>query len=94
MVEIHDPIRLMLIVEHFPEVLMEVFLANPSTYEWVKNYWVHFVVIQPETKQFLQYKDGEFVNYKPLSNIEHIDHLQDKLKDEAGNMPIYLIDSI
>ena len=94
MVEIHDPIRLMLIVEHFPEVVMEVFLANPSTYEWVKNYWVHFVVIQPDTKQFFQYKDGEFVNYQPLSSIEHIDHLQDKLKGEAGNMPVYLIDSI
>lgn len=94
MVEIHDPIRLLLIVEHFPEVVMKVFLANPSTYEWVQNNWVHFVVIQPETKQFLQYKDGEFVEYKPLSRIEHIDHLQDKLKDEIGNMPVYLIDSL
>jgi len=94
MVEIHDPIRLMLIVEHFPEVVMDVFMANPATYEWVKNYWVHFVVIQPETKEFLQFKDGEFVGYKPLSRIEHIDHLQDKVKDQVGNMPVYLIDSI
>jgi uncharacterized protein YbcC (UPF0753/DUF2309 family) len=94
MVEIHDPIRLMLIVEHFPEVVMQVLENNPATYEWVKNYWLHFVVIHPETKQFHHYKDGAFVIYTPLSTIEHIEHLQDKLKSEDGNLPVYLIDSL
>lgn len=94
MVEIHDPIRLMLIVEHDPEVVMQVFKDNPGTYEWVKNYWVHFVVIEPRTKKFFQYKDGDFVQYVPVSKIEHIEHLQDNVKDKAGNLPVYLIDSI
>jgi uncharacterized protein YbcC (UPF0753/DUF2309 family) len=80
MVEIHDPIRLMLIVEHNPEVVMRVFEANPGTYEWVKNYWVHFVVIEPRTKRFFQYRDGEFVQYIPVSKIEHIEHLQENVR--------------
>jgi hypothetical protein len=94
MVEIHDPIRLMLIVEHDPEVVMNVFSANPGIYEWVKNYWVHFVVIEPRSKKFFQYKDGDFVQYNPISKIEHIAHLQDKLKDKTENLPVYVIDSI
>jgi hypothetical protein len=73
---------------------MQVLENNPATYEWVKNYWLHFVVIHPETKQFHHYKDGAFVIYTPLSTIEHIEHLQDKLKSEDGNLPVYLIDSL
>ena len=94
MVEIHDPIRLMLIVEQYPELVMEVLKANPATYEWVKNYWVHFVVIDPHTKALLRFKDEGFVPYTPESKIDHLDHLQDKLLSTKENLPVYLIDSL
>ncbi|OOG72437.1 YbcC family protein [Algoriphagus sp. A40] len=94
MVEIHDPIRLMMIVEQDPEVVMNVIKSNPSTYEWIKNYWVHFVVIEPSTKEFLRFKDEGFVPYHPVAHIEHLDHLQDKLLSTKENLPVYLIDSL
>ncbi|RIW14539.1 DUF2309 domain-containing protein [Algoriphagus lacus] len=94
MVEIHDPIRLLMIVEQYPEVVMNVIRANPATYEWIKNYWVHFVVIDPSTKTFLRFKDEGFVNYIPESHIEHLDHLKDKLMSTKENLPVYLIDSL
>lgn len=94
MVEIHDPIRLMLIVEQDPEVVINVIRSNPSTYEWIKNYWVHFVVIDPATKAFLKFKDEGFVTYRPESHIEHLDHLRDKLMSSKENLPVYLIDSL
>ncbi|TDQ18591.1 hypothetical protein DFQ04_0394 [Algoriphagus boseongensis] len=94
MVEIHDPIRLMLIVEQYPDVVMDVIRSNPATYEWIKNYWVHFVVIDPHTKTFLRFKDEAFVQYKPESTIDHIEHLQDKLLSSKENLPVYLIDSL
>ncbi len=94
MVEIHDPIRLMMIVEQDPEVVMNVIRSNPATYEWIKNYWVHFVVIDPSTKTFLRFKDEGFVAYQPEAQIEHLDHLKDKLLSTKENLPVYLIDSI
>lgn len=94
MVEIHDPIRLLMIVEQYPEVVINVIRSNPSTYEWIKNNWIHFVVIDPATKTFLRFKEEGFVSYHPESQIEHLDHLQDKLLSSKENLPVYLIDSI
>lgn len=94
MVEIHDPIRLLLIVEQYPEVVLAVIQANPATYEWIKNYWVHLVVIDPSTKSFLRFKDEGFIRYQPESQIEHLDHLRDKLLSTKENLPVYLIDSL
>lgn len=94
MVEIHDPIRLLMIVEQDPEVVMKVLQANPATYEWVKNYWIHLVVIDPFTGTFLRYRDEGFEPYQPESKIEHLDHLQDKLLSSKENLPVYLIDSL
>lgn len=94
MVEIHDPIRLLMIVEQDPAVVMKVLQANPGTYEWVKNYWIHLVVIDPFTGTFLRYRDEGFEAYQPESKIEHLDHLQDKLLSSKENLPVYLIDSL
>lgn len=94
MVEIHDPIRLMLIVEQYPDLVLEVLQSNPATYEWVKNYWVHFVVIDPVTRGFFRFKDEGFVAYTPESHIDHLDHLKDKLLSTKENLPVYLIDSL
>jgi uncharacterized protein YbcC (UPF0753/DUF2309 family) len=94
MVEIHDPIRLIMIVEQYPNLVMEVLKSNPATYEWVKNYWVHFVVIDPESRQMLRFKDESFVVYTPESKIDHLEHLKDKLLSTKENLPVYLIDSI
>lgn len=94
MVEIHDPIRLMMIVEQYPDLVLEVLKSNPATYEWVKNYWVHFVVIDPKTRTLLRFKDEGFVEYTPESHIDHLDHLQDKLLSTKENLPVYLIDSL
>jgi uncharacterized protein YbcC (UPF0753/DUF2309 family) len=94
MVEIHDPIRLMLIVEQYPDLVLEVLQSNPATYEWVRNYWVHFVVIDPKTRALLRFKDEGFVAYTPKSHIDHLDHLKDKLLSTKENLPVYLIDSL
>jgi len=94
MVEIHDPIRLLMIVEQDPQVVLNVIQSNPATYEWIKNYWVHFVVIDPRTKAFLRFKDEGFMEYHPQSNVEHLDHLKDKLLSTKENLPVYLIDSL
>nr|WP_287937358.1 DUF2309 domain-containing protein [Algoriphagus sp.] len=94
MVEIHDPIRLMMIVEQHPELVLEVLQSNPATYEWVKNHWVNFVVIDPVSREFLRFKDEGFVPYSPKAKTEHLDHLQDKLLSTKENLPVYVIDSL
>jgi uncharacterized protein YbcC (UPF0753/DUF2309 family) len=94
MVEIHDPIRLLMVVEQVPELVNKVITSSPALLEWVNNAWVHLVVLDPNSRSFLRWVDEKFVSYTPLTEIEHLDHLQDKLLSSQQNLPVYLIDSL
>lgn len=67
MIEVHDPVRLLMIVEHRPEVVKKVILSNPDLYEWFNNEWIHLVAIHPEKKTLHVFEKGEFVPYTPLT---------------------------
>lgn len=67
MIEVHDPVRLLIVVEHFPEIVLKAIGATPETYEWFHNEWVHLVVLNPETNAFYYFKDGTFTKYIPLT---------------------------
>ena len=66
MIEVHDPVRLMIIVEHLPEMVLKAIQSAPEVFEWYKNEWVHLVAIDPETRHFYRFKDGGFEKYEPL----------------------------
>lgn len=84
MIEIHDPMRLLVMVEHFPEVVLHVIQKNEATYQWFKNEWIHLVAINPQDKSFHMFKDGAFTVYVPtkqhikvtrsLENIIELEH--------------------
>jgi uncharacterized protein YbcC (UPF0753/DUF2309 family) len=90
MIEVHDPIRLLIIVEHFPDVLLEVIQKSPEVYEWFINEWVHLVSVNPETREFSVFKDGKFSPYKPLKphTVTDITHL---IETHRENLPVLLI---
>lgn len=67
MIEVHDPVRLLMIVEQYPQVVKKVIQSNPALYEWFDNEWIHLVALHPEEKILYAFKDGEFVPYAPLT---------------------------
>lgn len=67
MIEVHDPVRLLIIVEHFPEVVLKTIQSDAAMYEWFINDWVHLAVYHPENHQFYYFKKGEFKYYDPLN---------------------------
>ena len=75
MIEVHDPVRLLIIVEHFPEVVLRTIQRQADVYEWFINEWVNLVAMNPETHEFFRFKDGAFVPYKTLT--KHIDVVKD-----------------
>jgi uncharacterized protein len=93
MIEVHDPVRLLMIVEHFPEVVLNVIKSNPATYEWFINEWVHLVVINPETGELSRFKEGEFYDYLPKpGTVKKTDNLNTVFEQHYNNLPVYLID--
>ena len=91
MIEVHDPLRLMVIVEHFPTVVLQTMQLNPATYEWFKNEWVKIVVLHPTEKKAYLFIKGAFVPYegivKSLTPIQD-DELLNLLTMEHENLPV------
>lgn len=106
MIEVHDPIRLMIIVEHFPEVVLKTITAEDSLYGWFINEWVHLMVIHPIDKTFYYFREGAFQPYKPqpgrIAETDDIHELIENTKEmetnhildaTRENLPIHLIKS-
>jgi uncharacterized protein YbcC (UPF0753/DUF2309 family) len=97
MVEVHDPVRLLVLVEHYPEVILNTVQKSPALYEWFANEWVHLLAIHPDTNEFYFFRKGKFVPYQPLSTpIEHINNMQQHVEKAAKEraMPTnYIVDA-
>lgn len=92
MIEVHDPLRLLIIVEHFPEVVLNVIKKAKDVYEWYIHNWIHLVAIHPENRKLYRFEKGHFQPYSPLPfEIEEPKELMDILEDYDDNCPVYLI---
>lgn len=98
MVEVHDPLRLLVIVEHFPEVVKTVIEQNASTYQWFKNEWVRLVIFHPEEKKFYVLENQEIKPYQPISIKDAVfdkgvANQETLLETSHENFPVYLLNS-
>jgi len=92
MIEVHDPVRLLIVVEHFPEVVQYAITKNPATYEWFYNEWVNLVVFHPETKQLFRFVKGDYIHYKPFeANLNSVEDSLSYSQTSANNLPISII---
>ncbi len=60
MVDIHEPIRLLLVIEHEPDVIARVIAKMPEATEWVSGQWLWLVCQRPHSsEQLLYYPQGD-----------------------------------
>jgi hypothetical protein len=67
MVEIHEPVRLLIVCETTPEIMMKVLEGNPLGKAMTENGWVQLIVQLPDSNDILVYQDGEFSPYRPIA---------------------------
>jgi uncharacterized protein YbcC (UPF0753/DUF2309 family) len=91
MVDIHDPVRLLTIVEHYPEVVTQAIRHEPETYEWFLNEWIHLVAIHPETKEFFVFRSGKFHPHTPLAGVRISQSLEALIENYVDNIPVHLL---
>ena len=90
MIEVHDPIRLLIIVEHFPDVVLQVIQKQAEVYEWFNNDWVNLASINPETRELFYFKRGEFLKYNSIKDrVEVLQDLGPVLETSSENLPVY-----
>lgn len=86
MIEVHDPLRLLIIVEHHPEIILKSIQSTPAMYEWYVNEWVHLISIDPETKSLSYFKQGKFIPYQTMAKEIHFFKDIYTLLEEAKEM--------
>jgi uncharacterized protein len=92
MTEVHDPVRLLIIVEHFNNIVLQTIQKSPETYEWFINEWVNLAVVHPETKAISVLENGAFVPYSPVAKkLDHVADLDELLESSQDNFPVYLL---
>jgi uncharacterized protein YbcC (UPF0753/DUF2309 family) len=107
MIEVHDPVRLLVIVEHKPDIVLHAIQSSPEVFEWYKNEWVHIVALHPEEQQFYYFKKGAFIKYDPITKASEIGviHNMEQFFEGAKemetnhivhateeNLPVFLLD--
>lgn len=95
MIEIHDPLRLLIVVEHKPDLVLDVIKRNPATYEWFIHEWVHLVVIDPETHITWSFVQGKFEIYEPLcKTIPEVADFNKLIESTSENFPVFIHKSV
>jgi len=92
MIEVHDPLRLLIIVEQTPAVVLKTIQASEPTYQWFINDWVKLIAIDPFTRDYWLFEEGEFSRYEPLEKVvNYVDDLTTVLESHEDNLPVYVI---
>jgi uncharacterized protein YbcC (UPF0753/DUF2309 family) len=65
MVEIHEPVRLLTVVEARPEVLEGILARNPDMDRFVRNGWVQLVAACPTSHRMWEFGPDGFHAYEP-----------------------------
>ena len=108
MIEVHDPVRLLVIVEHKPEIVLKAIQSSPDVFEWYNNDWVHIVALHPDEKEFYYFKKGAFEKYEIITKTDAIKTIHNMEEFIEGakemetnhivhateeNLPVYLLDN-
>jgi len=63
MVEIHEPVRLLMIVETTPAVMTALMDNNEDLARLIRNRWIQFAVLSPDTNEILVFDNGTFTAF-------------------------------
>jgi uncharacterized protein len=67
MVEIHEPVRILFIIETTPECMLDIIDKNPLIRQLVVNEWIQLAVLDPHGSELRIYRRGQFEAYAPES---------------------------
>lgn len=91
MIEIHDPVRLLTIVEHKPEIVLRAAQQHAATYTWYQNEWSPLVAIHPETREFYLFQNDQFHPYQVFSDVKRTSDVDRLVESSEENIPVHLI---
>lgn len=62
--DIHEPVRLLFIIESLPEQLIAIVDSNPTLTRIFHNQWSHFAILDPDSNAIHRFTKDGFVRYE------------------------------
>ena len=69
MVEIHEPLRILFVIESTTDALLSIMQRNPNIDKLIRNKWVQIAILSPESNDIKSFVGGQFVDYQPSPNV-------------------------
>lgn len=95
-VELHEPVRVLFVVETTPQRLMAVVRANPELAEFVCNRWIRLATMDPDGGRIQIYRGGDL--FEPLEGDEEplpvTTDSRTWYQGKAGHLPLARIEPI
>lgn len=87
MIEVHEPLRLQLVVETPPETILALALRRPELAQLFDNEWVCLIVVDPETGASWLYQGGELVRWQNDGlEVPVVARSQDWYRGKSGHL--------
>ena len=67
MVEIHEPVRQLFVIETTPEAMLRIMDRNEAIGRLCRNGWILLAVLDPDSPEIRVFRDGGFHPYRPES---------------------------
>jgi hypothetical protein len=68
MVEIHEPVRILFVVETTPEIMLRIIDQNPDIGRLIRGSWIQIATLDHQSPTVHFYSDGAFREYEPLAD--------------------------
>ena len=69
MVEIHEPVRILFLLETKFELLPKLLAKVPALETLARNEWIQLAALDPDSEQIVLFHQGEFRPYRPESQL-------------------------
>lgn len=87
MVEIHEPVRLLFVIDTQPEKIAQILEKNPPLATLVHGRWVQLATIDPSTSRIDHFRQDRFVRYEPdRDSLPAVTHSQDWYRGWRGHL--------
>jgi hypothetical protein len=87
MVEIHDPLRGLFVIESTPEALLSIMERHEGIGRLCRGEWVRLAVFDAKTSKLQIFRNGRFEPYQPASDaLPTVDSSLSWYRGQRGNL--------
>jgi len=92
MVEIHEPLRILFLIETTPEAMLSIMERNAGIARLCRGGWSHLAVINPETGQVQVFRDNKFEPFHPSNHeLPRVSSSRECYEGKRDHLPFFSI---